>query len=509
MPTRREYFISAVNLVDFESGRNIPTAVLYLPNGKQLVGSQAVAVAQSKALPLNDEFKVNLGHFDPAAPNRDKLACGDGRHRSSAQLTADFIHHVLTNATNWLETEALSRSPSVLLAEPLAMRSGVAESSWLSNYRRTLERILKGKGFDGIDFLPEPFAVFQYYRYGIRHPVVAERAKHNALVLDFGGGTFDVCVVSTSREGDVSRSGRNSRPLAADSAPIGGFYINHQIAEQLLRDNLVKSLHRQLNDSLKRYHRWRRGDIMYDDVGLKDQNFFRSMRALVQRVEDCKIALSRSVIRWDLEDIDSAQNQTVPLLIPDNPFESSTNMKNVSYSIGRFQSLFVKKVWNRLKKVVQTAINRAREELAGDSIHVVLLSGGSANIGWLRELIQRDFRDQLYPAHVLQLPDFQEVVSKGLAIECARRFYTDGGDFAGTTYNRLCLVLSPDGNRSLPRFTPRTEGLLKVANNPPGVLLPAASVLRNFVDTPVKWRIKMERKPSRQLDYWFGDYNAE
>ena len=503
MPTRREYFISAVNLVELEGGRNIPTAVLYLPDGKQLVGSRAVALAQSRSLPLNDEFKVNLGNFDPAARSRDQLACGDGRHRSSAQLIADFFHHALNDATSWLDGEALSNSPSVLLAEPLAMRSGVAESGWLSNYRRTLERILKGKGFDRIDFLPEPFAVFQYYRYGIRHPVVAERAKHNALVLDFGGGTFDVCVVSTSREGDVSRSGRNSRPLAAASIPIGGFYINHKIAEELLRNNLDSSLHKQLNDSLKRYRRWRSGKIMYDDVSSNDQNFFRSMRALVQRVEDGKIALSRSVIGWDLIDLNSSQNQTVPLSIPENPFESSTNMKNGIYSLGRFQNLFVEEVWSKLKEVVQSAINRARVELAGESIHVVLLSGGSANIGWLRELILRDFRDQLSPAPVLHLPDFQEVVSKGLAVECARRFYSDGGDFAGTTYNRLCLVLSSDGNRSLPRFIPRTEGLPKSANNPPGVLLPAASILRNLVDIPIKWRVKMERKPSRQLDYWF------
>lgn len=396
MSTTREYFISDVNLVDIDGRRNIPTAVLYLPDGKQLVGPQAVARAQKQSLPLNDEFKVNLGHYDPAAPKRDKLPCGDGYDRSSAQLTADFIHHALANATNWLDSESLSRSPSVLLAEPLAMKSGVAEAGWLSNYRRTLERILKGKGFERIDFLPEPFAVFQYYRYGIKHPVVAEKTKHNALVLDFGGGTFDVCVVSTTRDGDVSGSGRNSRPLSAASIPVGGFYINHEIAKELLRTNLPRSLQKELNASLKRYRRWRSGQIRFDDVSHDDQIFFRSMRALVQRVEDSKIALSRSVPRWTLADLDSDRNQTVPLLIPENPYEISSNMKNVSYSVGKFRTLFVKDVWNQLKGVVQTAINRAREELAGESIHMVLLSGGSANIGWLRELVLRDFRDQLY-----------------------------------------------------------------------------------------------------------------
>ena len=499
MATRREYFINAVTIIDLEGARNIPTAVLYEESGKQLIGSHAVAAANNASLLLNDNFKVDLGNFGPAATKRSKFPCADGVRRSSAQLAADFVHHVLSNSSAWLTSQALARFPSVLLAEPLAMHAGLVEPDWLSNYRRSLERILKGKGFDKIDFLPEPFAVFQYYRYGIKHPAVAERTKHNALVMDFGGGTFDVCVVSTSREGDVSQTGRHSRPLAAASIPRGGLYINHLIAEDLLRKNLARSLQGPLRDSMQRYRRWRSGKIEYDDVGPRDQSFFLALRALVQRVEEVKVALSRSVVTWDL---DSSIDQTVPVLVPENPFEPDTSFKNARYSLHEFRRLFVGTIWGELRKVVQSAITRAREELAGGSIHVILLSGGSANIGWLRELLQRDFRDALEHAGVLHLPDFQEVVSKGLAIECARRFYSEGGDFAGTTYNRLCLVLSPDRHHSLPRFTPRTEGLPKVADSP-GVLLPAASVLRNFVDAPVTWRVKMERKPSRRLEYWF------
>jgi len=55
--------------------------------------------------------------------------------------------------------------------------------------RNSLRRILTGK-FALVDFMPEPFAVFQYYRYGVRHPLVAEKRKHIALVVGFGGGTF-------------------------------------------------------------------------------------------------------------------------------------------------------------------------------------------------------------------------------------------------------------------------------------------------------------------------------
>lgn len=101
----------------------------------------------------------------------------------------------------------------------------MVSEEWLSNYRRNLQRLLSSKGFQNIDFLPEPFAVFQYYRYGLKHPIVAQRARIDALMLDIGGGTCDVCIIETTKEGNISQSGRNSRPLAASSAPVAGFFL--------------------------------------------------------------------------------------------------------------------------------------------------------------------------------------------------------------------------------------------------------------------------------------------
>ena len=63
---------------------------------------------------------------------------------------------------------------------------------------------------------------------------------------------------------------------------------------------------------------------------------------------------------------------------------------------------------------------------------------------------------------MLALDDFQEVVAKGLAVEAARRFYTDLGDFASVTYNRLCLLLSPD------QATPSPKRFVRRSVWPPG-----------------------------------------
>jgi hypothetical protein len=85
-------------------------------------------------------------------------------------------------------------------------------------------------------------------------------------------------------------------------------------------------------------------------------------------------------------------------------------------------------------------LQRAEAELGNKPITVVLLSGGSSNIRWLKPLLERDVAASLREAEVLELSEsFQEIVAKGLAVECARRFHTGGdGDFRAVTYNRLC-----------------------------------------------------------------------
>jgi hypothetical protein len=117
-------------------------------------------------------------------------------------------------------------------------------------------------------------------------------------------------------------------------------------------------------------------------------------------------------------------------------------------------------------------------------------------------LLERDFNDELRGAPILEEPDYQEVVAKGLAVECARRFYSEG-DFAAVTYNRLCLVLEPDGRgREIKSYVPREEELPDVRKMP-GVLLPSASVLKAFVDRPMRWRVKLDHAPKSRLDYHF------
>ena len=97
-------------------------------------------------------------------------------------------------------------------------------------------------------------------------------------------------------------------------------------------------------------------------------------------------------------------------------------------------------------------------------------------------------------------------MAKGLATECARRFYTGGqGDFRAVTYNRLCLLLRPDdGEIESKQFRPVSNVLShKIDDLDPNVLLPAASSLRGLVDQKIQWKVRLNKLPKRSLSYYF------
>jgi hypothetical protein len=70
-------------------------------------------------------------------------------------------YEVTTHVSRWLAGRDMAR-PSILVAEPLAMQEGLVSEGWVANCRTNIKSILTGKGFKDIEFLPEPFAVYQY-----------------------------------------------------------------------------------------------------------------------------------------------------------------------------------------------------------------------------------------------------------------------------------------------------------------------------------------------------------
>ncbi|MGQ0446022.1 MAG: Hsp70 family protein, partial [Beijerinckiaceae bacterium] len=501
--TQKELFINSVRQIRINDSTVIPT-VVYYDNKTALVGLEALERCEDGAK-LREDFKVQLGNAEPI-----KLAMSGTNSfvsRSILGVCKDFVDSVLQKSLIFIEMTGSERPTRVLVAEPISIgKDQVANERWLNNYRAALKRAIAGN-IDDIDFMPEPFAVFQYYRYGIRHPLVAQKNKHVALVFDFGGGTFDASVIETTALGDISQGGRNSRPLAAKSIPVGGFRINGMIAEHLLFKGLDKSAEKGVvRKALDKFLELKNADDEeLSGYRLDLANFVRNYRRLLRSVEQAKITVCNGIPSWKLN-ADLSRAPAVSVSVPQLPFAESPQWVSVRLEAAEVRQLYEERIWKQqLLPAIRETLKRADAELSGKPISIVLLSGGSSNIRWLKSLIERDLLGELRRAEILELSEnFQEIVSKGLAIECARRFYTEGaGDFRAVTYNRLCLTLAPNETEPQVRpFSPESPEIKDLALDP-GVLLPSSTSLMGLADKPLRWKVRLTKPPSQRLDYYF------
>ena len=159
-------------MIEVHGGTNIPTVLYYESRDRVHIGSEAKEAAFVKRRnALNEDFKIDLGNHDPAlgrAKQPFRTATGD--KISAGELTGEFTTQLLKHVNRWL-SERNSTCSSIVVAVPLPMQDKEIDDKWLANYRSAL----LGKGFskENIDFMPEPFAVFQYYKYGVKHPILA------------------------------------------------------------------------------------------------------------------------------------------------------------------------------------------------------------------------------------------------------------------------------------------------------------------------------------------------
>jgi len=502
LSVHRDIFINSVKLLELNGQRSIPTAIKYVGNKRQ-IGFEVFENESSSASIFNN-FKIGLGTTDQS---KFRIAGNTQTpFRSLQGIASDYFFEVLNDAEKSLKGHGKSLPEKVLIAEPLSLSgTDTKQEEWLSNYRKSVKKSV-GSRFKEVDFLPEPFAVFQFYRYGLRNPLIAQEKKHVALVIDFGGGTFDVSVIETTAEGNISKGGRNSKPLGASSTAVGGFLINKCIAEYILFSRLEnKELKTKVRKAITQFDDWHLNpEKELSDFSEPIQRFFEFYSGFLLTIENVKLFISTSINDWSLT-TENPSEAGVPISIPRDPFDPLKPSDQMRFTAAMFREVFCEEIWKkRLTNAVDKAIRRAAEELNGKPISIALLSGGSSSIGWLKQLLIRDFNNIFGEIDVLEFKEeSQEIVAKGLAIECARRFHTAGeGDFRATTYNRLCLVLSSnDGAKEIKNFQP--IGGFVNSSGEPGVILPTSTNLRHLIDQPLRWRIKLSKPPTQHLDYYF------
>lgn len=490
----------------------IPTAVHYGINGTT-IGSEAMSHDDSEL--VNRNFKINLGDHVPgtASDNAKIEICADNVDRSAFEVTKDYFELLLKDIERKLPSieGADHRVPArIIVAEPLGFQVQDESNNWLSYYRDNIRRILNR--YDTVEFLPEPFAVYQYYRYGLRLPNLADRRKHIALILDYGGGTFDVCVIESTHEGDISLTGKHSKPLAASSIPCGGFYLNRRLALYLIKRDLDNKNKKIVDQEFKKYERVCKGEkgLIVEKLNPRTQAFIKNFQKLEWMCEKYKLEISDRISNWGLEE---EGYDRIEIEVPRDPFSMDKFIITELFS-HQFRKVFIDDIWkNKLHSVIKSVLVRSEENLNGKQIGVTLISGGSANIGWLKQLLVREFSQELIDAIPVNVNhSFQEIVANGLAIECARRFYNNDNEaeseFVAVTYNPIKLFLGTEETqlRTDLRFNAEQDKIdMKLGK--PGDLIPVAQTLRHFFDQPLRWNVKLKHSPKNGLHYHFPDLN--
>lgn len=500
---KKNLWVTSIQPYQVNGDCHIPTAVFYREDGGIRIGTEALN--ESQGLMLNDNFKIELGEHNPGSTSARTQASNDGEDRSAFEISQTFINLALSQLEEELKSgNAFQKIPAkILVAEPLSFSNENDKHAklWMQNYRDNIRRVLSR--YEEVDFLPEPFAVYQYYRYGQRIPQLQDKGKHIALVLDFGGGTFDACVIESTMHGDISLTGKHSKPLAADSCAVGGFEINFRIAEYLIKRNLEGPQRKEADQCISAYRRVKTGDLNASALGIKKIQFIENFKILERAVEKYKISLVSSIKNWSLN---SEAYERISVKIPANPFEIG-KWADDEFFAHQFRKIFESEVWgSHLKRTISKVFKTAQEKLDGKEFTVTLISGGSSNIKWLTELLDRDFGDELEGATSVPIGhSFQEVVSNGLAIECARRFYEEDSEFVSVTYNPIKLHLTPDDEDA-----PQSRNFISIGEKidmhgaKPGDLMPSAQALHNFIDQKLQWKIKLSKPPKRQLGYVFS-----
>lgn len=479
---------------------NIPTVILK-NKGKTLVGYEALENT-GDLNKVNRNFKLDLGTYDPKNFSKDYKIhkTGDGERVSAVNLMASFFNSVLYETEHYLKINTSPLPKSIMIAEPLPVqieKEDEENKNWLALYRKNLKKYFESKGFENISFLPEPFAVFQYYKYIKKFRPLFEKKKFVVLVVDFGGGTFDTCVIQTNKDGEISKGVKNSEPLGASSIAKGGSNLDKLILEELLI-KYNKGNEADIKKALRFCRDIQKGKKKLEEGSENLIAFYNNYLFALIEVERIKIILSERIRDWDLEkDI----NESITFSLPADFFEIGSNPQNYLFSSLKFREIFKNFYEGELKKGIRLTLDRAQNSTL-DAINYVLLSGGSSLIKWSEKLILRDFKNELKKADFIPLHNYKEIVSSGLAVECARRFYNESGDFADTTYNSINLLLNPN-NRGVEFPKYKSKSIEFNSELKEGTLIPSATILREYFNKKLAWRFKLKSPPKNELFYYF------
>lgn len=339
-------FDNSLNFVKFK-GKELLPSVLYYRDGKIMVGDSA----RKKAIVYPDNVilssKTYMGDDDKIWEIQDRKF-----------TPREVAEHILK--------EVVKEARKAYGADECAAVITVPAYFTSKQYRET-ERAAEEAGIEVIEILPEPMAAS--IAYGMD-----ESENQKIFVIDLGGGTFDVSILSID--------GNEFRTINVDGdRRLGGDDFNQVLVELCLRQ-----LRRDTGINLS----------SLEKSGLDGRLYQQIMRKLQFECEKAKVELS-------------AMEETeiiIPSLIPrDN--------SAVNFQLKIMRDEFVdrsEELLDRIERIIKRCLNEAA--CSADEIDKVILVGGSSNILAVRSLVQKIFNQNPYSDK-----DLSKMVAIGAAIK--------------------------------------------------------------------------------------------
>jgi Fic family protein/molecular chaperone DnaK (HSP70) len=458
----------------------IPSILSYDQNqGRYVIGLAARALGikgQTNAFNFKPDLGLSPAKFEGKSP-KDKtywFRADDNTGRIATTLSPkDVIRAFLAT----LFAEFSERPDALIIGEP-----AIRDEIWRDYFRTHIREVFRELTLPAPIFFPEPFAVFQYYRHVVG-AIPKVETPQTVLIIDFGGGTFDTCIIQTTQSGDLSRSGANAVPLGVQSIAKAGRDIDKGLLEVLVRR--ARSI----------------------GIRFKDDPIKRAQHAAIPVlffVENAKLKLSEKLQGRIFKD--DCSSVTEEISIPSGILHPEEEIRgNLT---GDDLKQVIHTLWRReLGDIVVKCVREASQRLKTDIkvIDKVLLAGGSAQLPFVTEMVFTTLPTLVKRENIIVGKAAGEAVAYGIAIECreqSRRIPTlASGRIAPCVLNDLYLSFA-----STRRDRARPAVIKKPQRSKDGHLVVTPFECENLV---AKYQLELPFSPKKQLFYWFTEQPVE
>jgi hypothetical protein len=268
------------------------------------------------------------------------------------------------------------------------------DTAWKENFRRHMREILDEVYGVRPQFLPEPFAVFQYYRHYER-VFSAESKPEVVLIIDIGGGTFNSCVIATTEAGALSRGGAKSVPYGLQAEFCGGSSIDKELLGIVVQQAKSQGI------------KWKEDPIARAE---------HSTIPILLHIEDAKIALSNAIgatakVAENFSSVRSSVHLEKGSLHPD---------ENIHVELtGEDLKTIIRKMWRRhWGNIITNTVTESKKKLDFERIDKVLVAGGSSQLPFMLEEVHLPLRSLVSVDQIYFGSDRGNAVAFGIACEC-------------------------------------------------------------------------------------------